>query len=169
MKLIHYFLLSLAMLLIIPASQAEDADAQILVVDEVQNLEALGEQARNDDVAVLLMFSQKGCTYCIILEQDYLLPMLRSGDYAKKVIIRKISIDSYETLRNFDGTSISADTFATNYRSYVTPTMVFLDHNGRELTKRLMGVGTEGFFFADIDRAIDTSLNRLRSIVLNKQ
>jgi hypothetical protein len=45
--------------------------------------------------------------------------------------------------------------------------MVFLDHNGNELTRRLMGIGTEGFFAAEIDQAIATSLNRLRSVALN--
>jgi len=31
-----------------------------------------------------------------------------------------------------------------------------------------MGIGTEGFFAAEIDTAIDTSLNRLRLVALNK-
>ena len=63
---------------------------------------------------------------------------------------------------------IDVNDFAGDYRAYVTPTMVFLDHNGKELTKRLMGVGTEGFFANEIDMAIDKSLNRLRSVALKQ-
>lgn len=114
------------------------------------------------------MFSQKNCTYCEILEEQYLRPMLKSGEYKDKVIIRKVRIDSYDTLRHFNGSEIDVSDFAGDYRAYITPTMVFLDSNGRELTKRLMGVGTEGFFANEIDQAIVHSLRRLSSVALNQ-
>lgn len=133
---------------------------------ETHDLHSLGEKANKKDLPILVMFSQTGCAYCVILEDHYLRPMLKSGDYSDKVIIRKVKIDGFDTLRNFDGGEIEASDFAGKYRAYVTPTMVFLDHNGNELTSRLMGVGTEGFFAAEIDQAIDTSLNRLRSVAL---
>lgn len=136
------------------------------VIQEVQDLAELSNQSSEQQVPILIMFSQKGCAYCVVLEENYLKPMLRSGDYQDKVIIRKVRIDSYETLRDFDGSPVEADKLATNYRAYVTPTMVFLDYNGKELTRRLLGIGTEGFFANEIDQAIDHSLNRLRSVAL---
>lgn len=163
MKKITGFILFLAMLSLAQLSIAEPAHP----IQEVQDLAVLGNQARDAQTPILIMFSQKGCTYCVILEENYLRPMLKSGEYKNKVIIRKIRIDSFDTLRDFNGKEIDADQFASDYRAYVTPTMVFLDHNGLELTKRLMGVGTEGFFADEIDTAITTSLNRLRSVALN--
>ena len=155
------------LLAILPISQFSLAEP-VHNIQEVQDLAALGNEARDTQTPILIMFSQKGCTYCVILEEDYLRPILKSGDYQDKVIIRKVRIDSFDTLRGFDGKLIEADAFASNYRAYVTPTMVFLDHNGLELTNRLMGIGTEGFFAAEIDTAINTSLSRLRSVALNK-
>lgn len=163
MKTFGYLFLSV--LLSLSASAIAENSVK---VEEIVDLHALGEEAHQRDVPILVMFSQKNCAYCIILEEDYLRPMLKSGDYKDKVIIRKVRIDSYDTLRNFDGKAIDVNDFAVDYRAYVTPTMVFLDHNGKELTKRLMGVGTEGFFANEIDKAIDTSLNRLRSVALHK-
>lgn len=161
MKKFAYLLIS-ACLLVANAARAED----IPRIEETVDLYSLGEQANQKDVPILVMFSQTGCAYCSILEEQYLRPMLKSGDYKDKVIIRKIKIDSFDMLRNFDGSKIDASDFAGKYRAYVTPTMVFLDNKGNELTKRLMGVGTEGFFANEIDQAIDISLNRLRSVAL---
>lgn len=163
MKKLTFLLLGMLLLLSHPAT-AEDKT----YIKESTDLHALGENASERNLPILIMFSQKNCVYCSILEEDYLRPMLKSGDYGEKVIIRKVRIDSYETLRNFDGSEIVADQFASQYRAYVTPTMVFLDHTGKELTKRLMGVGTEGYFAAEIDKAIDTSLSRIRSVALSK-
>lgn len=137
-------------------------------LEETSDFYSLGEDAGERDLPILVMFSQTNCTYCVILEEQYLRPMLKSGEYKDKVIIRKVSIDSFDMLRHFDGSKIDASDFAGNYRAYVTPTMVFLDRNGKELTKRLMGVGTEGFFANEIDKAIDHSLRRLRSVALQQ-
>lgn len=156
------YLLITASLLVANVARAED----IPQLKETVDFHSLGEKANQKELPILVMFSQAGCYYCTILEDQYLRPMLKSGDYRDKVIIRKVKIDSFDTLRNFDGKEIDASDFAGKYRAYVTPTMVFLDHKGNELTKRLMGVGTEGFFANEIDQAINISLNRLRSIAL---
>ncbi|MEJ2140890.1 MAG: thioredoxin fold domain-containing protein [Gammaproteobacteria bacterium] len=161
MKKFTYLLLS-TWLLVAHVAMAGDLPQ----LKETHDLYTLGEKANKKDLPILVMFSQTGCAYCVVLEDQYLRPMLKSGDYRDKVIIRKVKIDGFDTLRNFDGSEIEASDFAGKYRAYVTPTMVFLDHNGNELTSRLMGVGTEGFFAAEIDQAIDTSLNRLRSVAL---
>lgn len=159
-------ILFLGLLMISRVSFAESDHNAQHVIEEVHDLSALASQANNQQVPILIMFSQQGCAYCVVLEENYLKPMLKSGDYQNKVIIRKVRIDSYDTLRGFDGSPVEADKLATNYRAYVTPTMVFLDHNGKELTTRLLGIGTEGFFANEIDQAIDHSLLRLRAVAL---
>lgn len=157
-----------AIFLALAPLQAQEIKLDPATIEEVTDLQALASLARQQQTPILLMFSQKGCAYCVILEEDYLKPMLRSGDYLNKVIIRKVRIDSFDTLRGFDGNQLGADQLATRYRAYVTPTMVFLDHTGKELAKRLLGIGTEGYFAAEIDQAIDTSLHRLRAVAVNR-
>ena len=95
--------------------------SQLAVADSTQLKEtsdfySLGEEAYDRDVPILIMFSQKNCAYCIILEEEYLRPMLKSGEYKNKVIIRKVRLDSYDTLRNFDGSEIDVNDFASDYR-----------------------------------------------------
>lgn len=137
-----------------------------ITLHKVTDLEELGELAEDKKLPILLMFSMDNCPYCVILEQNYLIPMLRSGDYKDKVIIRMIKVDDYKSLTDFNGNRIDAEDFPVRYGAYVTPTMVFLDPEGRELSKSLVGLGTEGFFAGDIDNAIDNALRQLRPLAM---
>ena len=137
-------------------------------IQKVIDLESLGELARDRKLPILLMFSQDDCPYCTVMEEDYLKPMLRSGQYTDKVIIRKVKIDDFDTFTDFDGNRIEADHLTGRYRAWVTPTLVFVDGNGEEVARKLVGIGTEGFFAGDIDNAIDHALSRLRSSVALK-
>ena len=144
-----------------PPAQADDVD-----VIRVTDLQSLGEQAAARRLPILLMFTQQECPYCVIMEENYLKPMLRSGQYRDKVIIRKIRIDEMETLTDFNGERIEVDQLTGRYRAWVTPTLVFVNGKGNEVVPKLVGIGTEGFFAGDIDNAIDSALSKLRSVAM---
>lgn len=135
-------------------------------VTKVRDLEALSEQASEHKLPILIMFSQDQCPYCTIMEENYLRPMLRSGQYKDKIIIRKVKIDDYKTLTDFNGKRIDAEELTSRYGSWVTPTLVFLNSEGKEIAPKLVGIGTEGFFAGDIDNAIEVALTHLRSVAL---
>jgi len=160
------FILSTALLLSLIAGTAPHADD--VQIDRVTDLQALGELAKDKHLPILIMFSQQECPYCSIMEESYLKPMLRSGEYGDKVIIRQVRIDDFKTLTDFDGARIEADHLTSRYRAWVTPTLVFLNHTGKEMAPKLVGIGTEGFFAGDIDDAIDMALARLRSVALRQ-
>lgn len=133
---------------------------------------ASAEDLRSESVAVqarvlplLIEFSAKDCVFCLQLEEDFLKPMLRSGDYTERVIIRKIDITSDTQLTDFNGQVISAQALARRYGVKVTPTVVLLDAKGQELAERLIGVTTPDFYGGYLDTAIDESLQRLRAMV----
>ena len=147
--------------LLSPLSQAGD-----VTVQTVTDLESLGELARDRKLPVLIMFSQEDCPYCTIMEESYLKPMLRNRTYANKIIIRQVRVDSFKTLTDFDGSRIEADHLTSRYRAWVTPTLVFLNGDGKEIAGKLVGIGTEGFFAGEIDNAIDAALMKLSSEAL---
>ncbi|MDH5179210.1 MAG: thioredoxin fold domain-containing protein [Gammaproteobacteria bacterium] len=154
-------LFSLALLCIAPFSQARD-----VTLHQVTDLAQLAEEARDKKLPILIMFSMDGCPYCVILRENYLLPMLRSGRYQNKVIIRMVKVDDYRTLTDFEGKRVSPEDFPTRYKAYVMPTMIFVDANGKEIAPRLVGIGTEGFFAGDIDNAIDHAYARLHTVAI---
>lgn len=144
------------------------SQAEPVKLPETRDLYADAQLARDKNIPMLVMFSQQGCAYCVVMEEEYLKPMIISGDYKDKILIRKVMRDSYGNIRSFDGKAIAADTLANSYRAFVSPTVVFVDHNGKELAKRIMGIGTEGYFAYELDQAIDLSLQRLRAVALNR-
>jgi hypothetical protein len=51
---------------------------------------------------------------------------------------------------------------STRYGAYVTPTVVFLNHQGKELSKRILGVRNTEFYGGELDEGLDISLRKLR-------
>ena len=98
--------------------------------------------------------SQEWCPYCDQIKDEILNPMLRSGEYDDQVVLAEFKIDSEHSVRGFDGLEVGSNELARRYRVRVTPTLLFLDAQGRELTDRLRGINTPEFFGFYVDRAI---------------
>jgi thioredoxin-related protein len=133
---------------------------------EATDLHQDGRRAEAGQVPILIMFSMQGCAYCEIVREEFLKPMLRNPEYRSKVLIREIHSDSYASLRDFDGKPVEAAELAHRYRASLSPTVVFLDPQGRELAERLVGVTTRDYYGGFLDEAIDRSLQRLRRVAL---
>ncbi len=120
----------------------------------------LSEERR---LPVMLLFSADYCGFCTRLSEEFLVPMQRSGEYRDRVLIREIRIDNYATLRDFEGQPTMPEDLAYRYDISVTPTILFLDHRGRELTQRMVGLGTVDFFGLYLDAAIASARARLHA------
>ncbi len=110
---------------------------------------------------LLLLFSAEYCGFCTRLMEEFLIPMHRSGEYRDKVLIRELKLDSYETVRDFENRPTMPEDLAYRYNISVTPTILFLDHQGKELTRRMVGLGTADFFGLYLDAAIADARARL--------
>ncbi len=156
-RLIASILISLSFSAFNPVFASDD-----IKVEEVIDFSRLGDESRDKRLPILLMFSAEHCSYCIRLEEDFLKPMLRSGDYEDKILIRKLKIDDFTAIRDFKGESVTPGEFAERYRVYVTPTVVFLDGEGSQLAKKRVGLSTPEFYGGYLDQSIDTALDVLR-------
>lgn len=112
-------------------------------------------------VPVLLMFAADHCPYCARVEDEFLKPMILGGEYEDRAVIRKLEL-GHGTLRDFDGRRVTVRELAARYQVSVTPTLVFLDAGGRQLTDKIVGLSTPDFFGAYLDAAIAAALSRLR-------
>ena len=161
MKTLTKFLLAAALSLAAASGFAADAGKDVKV-EEIKDFSRVADVSDERNLPILLMFSAEHCSYCVRLEEDFLEPMLRSGDYTDKVVIRKMKIDGYGTVRDFDGKQIPIDEFTGRYRVYVTPTVVFLDSSGAQLAPKRVGLSTPDFYGGYLDQAIDLALDVLR-------
>lgn len=141
------------------AHAAGRPDAAIAIAHD---LKAAGTLARQRQLPILLEFAATTCGYCRTLESNVLNPMVRSGDYTHKVIMRKVVIDDDAPLRDFDGNTISAAGLAKRYGVFVTPTVVLVDGRGARLAREIVGISSIDFYGYYLDQAIDGSLRHLR-------
>ena len=111
---------------------------------------------------IMLQVSASDCNYCVILEEELIKPMLRSGDYDNDVLIRKVDIDSYKKLSGFDGQSISGPQLAKMLDIKVTSTLIFLNSESQEVSKRIVGVNSLEYMGAYVDDAIKHGLASIR-------
>jgi thioredoxin-related protein len=132
-------------------------------VTQTTDLASVASIARDRKLPILLVFSADHCSYCELLENEILKPMLLSGDYRERVLIYKVMLDHASDIQDFNGNTISPATLSQRYDVYVTPTMLFLDANGRELSERILGINTVEMFGGLVDQAIDTSLAQLHT------
>jgi thioredoxin-related protein len=123
-------------------------------VEMSSNLQRDGALAAKRGVPLLLMVSAEECPYCKVMEADYLVPLLRNRAYDAQVLIRKIHLDSFDDIIDFDGQPIAPTDLSQRYGVWVTPTLLFLDSSGEEVQKRMVGLGVRDFVSDFIDQSI---------------
>ena len=154
---------TVVILALVWAFQSAAAAPDPVQVPVTWNLASDARAAAERHLPILLVFAADHCPYCELLEREILDPMLLSGDYRDKVVIRKILLDGTGSLINFNGRKLEAAEFASQRHVFVTPTMLFLDPEGHELAPRLVGINTVEMFAGLVDAAIDQSRSALRA------
>lgn len=124
-------------------------------VAEVHDLQADSGRMADMRLPMVVEMAAVGCTYCLLIEEKVLQPMIMSGEYEDKALIRKLSMDDSGDIKDFDGSTISQSEFASRYKVSLTPTLLFLDHTGKEIVPRMTGVPLIDFYGQYLDTAID--------------
>ncbi len=158
-KLKTHFLIGLLSLLL--ASSAHSAEVELT---ELVNFKADAAEAKAKKIPILVMFSATYCGYCSIVKEEFLKPMKISGDYTDKVIVRVLELDSGDDVIDLNGKSVDPEDFAQRYNVQLTPTLIFIDANGKELAQQMVGVTTVDFYGGYLDDSIDSSLLQIRGI-----
>ncbi len=134
---------------------ASNGTHELISLTDLTQEASLANQGKR---VLIIEFSSEYCGYCLMLEEEFLRPMLRNSEYSEKVVIRSISLSDNDTLVDFDGKSVSAYDFATRYEVYVNPTLLFLDDKGVEVSDKLVGIWSVDFYGEFIDDRIDSGL-----------
>ena len=120
-------------------------------------------KTQGDNRVSVVMISQRGCSYCELIHDDFLNPMHQGGQYKDRVLFRELKIDSNSALIDFDGQKITPKRFANRYKASLTPTLLFLDHQGQTLAPNMVGVNTPEFYGYYLDQSIDKAMRLLKS------
>lgn len=144
------------------ASELDEHGLPYVEIKQAHDFSLLGEEARREGRIIMLEISGTDCAYCEQLEEDFIKPMLRNGDYGH-VIIRKLDRDSSVSVTDFSGRKTTPADFAYRYKVSLTPTLLFLDGRGREIASRIIGYNTPELFGGYLDAALETGMEKLRA------
>lgn len=142
------------------------ASVQVVPLKNVKKESLL---AKEKNLPLLILFSMKHCPFCKKIKSDFLIPMLISGDYKDKVIIRELDIDINPHIIGFSEKPESSIDFTRYMGVSLFPTMVFLDYKGNTLAEKIVGLNTPSLFGGRIDDAIDLANKKLQQLKLKHQ
>ena len=125
------------------------------------DLAADGTVARDKHLPILLFFNRAGCPYCERALREYLTPMQRDPAYAARVILRQVEVDKSTRLVDFGGRTTTHREFASRYKIRLTPTIWFVDGDGKTVAEPIIGLPTIDFFGAYLEQRIADSLTTL--------
>lgn len=145
------FLLASMALLVSFYSYASETSSVI----EESDFQQLSLEMKKKSVGLLLMFHAEHCHYCDLMDTEILSPMVKSGDYDNKVLIRKLQFDEARDIKDFSGKVMEPSDFGAYYNVMLTPTLIFLDSQGNEKAKKMVGINTVEFFGAYLDEEIE--------------
>lgn len=127
------------------------------------NLQSDGQLSQRSQKPILILFAMEGCSYCRYVEEEHLKPMLRNAQYRSRVIIRRVMTDSYGSIIDFNGQTVSRQDLSTRYGAYLTPTVIFVDNAGNKLVPSIYGVRNTEYYGLDLDEGLDHSLLKIRN------
>jgi len=121
--------------------------SQILVADGyerllyLKNFQKLGQRACQENKVMVVMVTRESCPYCIKLKKQIFIPEVKHGELNDKWLLRDLRIDGGMTHIDFNGKKVNSVDYARSIKATLTPTVLFLDKNGKEVGKRIVGIG----------------------------
>ena len=133
------------------------------------NFHLISEDVKSQNIPIMVLFSSVYCDYCKFIKEEFLNPMIKSGDYTNKVIIRVVEDDQGDEVIDFNGELIDSGYFSDRYKIVFTPTIIFIDSNGKELADRVVGLGNVEYFGGFIDEAIENSQLKINLTLVGRK
>ena len=130
---------TLSILLIFFASVSlADGYERLLILE---NFQTLSQRACAENKVMVIMVSREDCPYCVKLKKQVFVPEVLNGELNTQWLLRELLIDSNETHIDFEGNKVNSFDYARSIKATLTPTVLFLDKNGKEIGKRIIGTG----------------------------
>jgi len=127
----------------------------------VSNLAKESSAAVSEGKIFLLYVSRPDCPYCERLKKDVLHPLLKGGRFDQDLVLREVSLSDGSVI-DFDNKTRAASKLLGRYEIVGTPTLLFLDQNGGQLTDKLSGYFSSDFYWSYLESNIFKSVALIR-------
>jgi len=131
-------------------------------IPQAKNLADIGRMSLQQDIPAVVFVSRDACPYCRTLRDKILKPMLTADKFAHRAILVEVSLDRVDPLIGFGNSQMTAQAFGDSYKAVITPTLLFLDSEGHEVGKRIIGISNLELYGHYLQKSIDAALLVLR-------
>jgi len=132
-------------------------------IPAADNLAEVGRISQEQGIPAIVFISRDACPYCRTLRDTILQPMFAAGKFEQWAILVEVSLDRVEPLTGFESKRMTATAFGQLYQSEITPTLLFLDSDGREIAKRMVGISNLELYSYYLQKSIDEALKTIRT------
>ena len=132
-------------------------------IPAADNLAEVGRVSQEQGIPAVVFVSRDACPYCRTLRDAILKPLFAAGKFEQRAILVEISLDHDDPLTGFENERMTSKAFGRLYQSEITPTLLFLDSEGHEIAKRIVGISNLEFYGFYLQKSIDEALRAIRS------
>lgn len=155
-KLISVLFLSLFTLL------GCERSAQANTLQEMDDFHYVAQQASQQNIPIMIMFTAKWCEFCNQLKREVLDPMIKGGLYdGYAMYMRQVSLDLHSPIVFSATETIQKRQFARLYNADITPTIIFVDSRGVPVGDRIVGVADVQLFGGMIHRSLNQAYENM--------
>jgi len=123
-------------------------------VPRVLDFSAEAAEAAANGQNLLVAVTREGCSYCKQLRREVLVPMIRSGEYNDRIMVREMMMDPDTPIVDFAGNASTTAQIASRYNATIAPTVLLLDPSGRSLHAPIVGINNVDMYGFYLDQAI---------------
>lgn len=164
MRILSTLYLSLSLLLIQGTANAQSDQPQGIKLPELTNFSELAQRAKAKNLPITLMFSAQWCEFCGILKEEVLDPMTLSGQYEDKfTFLRLVSLDDSDPFIGPNNQSILKSKWAYQLGADLTPTVLFVDWQGKEVGERIIGIANIELYSTLIHKSLNQAYKKLNN------
>jgi len=132
-------------------------------IPAADNLARVATASQQEQIPTVVFVSRDACPYCRTLRDEILLPLQRGNKFDNRAILVEVSLDRIGPLTGFDNEQTTAQAFGELYRAQITPTLLFLDSRGQEISRRIVGISNLELYAYYLQQSIDAALQNIRA------
>lgn len=144
-----------------------NATAADSVLPDAKDLTRDARLSVKEEKPILVFFSSESCPYCEIVRDLYLQPMLEDKENPSKVIIREVSTDGIDYMKDFAGTKMDQQSFADQEGATFTPVVRLYGSTGELLTPELVGFSSPDFYLGFLEGSIENARKNMGKLAAN--
>jgi len=135
------------------------ADVEIA---ELRDMRADAAEASKANSLMLVIATVGDCVYCEVVKEEFLKPLMASGELDGVAIVRELPLDGLD-ITDLEGRMVEPVDIGNRYGARFSPTVFFLSPDGKVLHEPIVGLQSRDFYGFYLEKAIAKAKRKLNA------